>query len=402
MTLFVVLLVLGVLYCCVSTHALFRDGVFCKPAAPPRTSVWLPQNGRRATTDDGISHVVLIDEAEDGGEAKDGGGAAAAADAGATQVTIIKRLAVIVNPNAGVKAKGKSKLDVCRDVWLAAGIEVDVWETTHAGHLREMARDKDIDGLDCLCVLGGDGSIHELVNGMLARADGKMLPLGLLPGGSGNSIMCDLGTWDLAEAAAIVARGEICPMDINLVQTLGTTAASANCAIWGLVGDIGVIAENFRWMGPGRYNACAVWGLLKGFSQHVVMDVIDKNGANVRFEGDYLTVYINQTQHFGKGMRATPDAAVNDGLMDLTMVKAGTSTRAEMLAVLQQMPDGGHANNPNIAIHQVRECSLQFPEPGVWHLDGEILKHDGTVHVTCKKQILPILADKNGIAGSMV
>ena len=70
MTLFVVLLVLGVLYCCVSTHALFRDGVFCKPAAPPRTSVWLPQNGRRATTDDGISHVVLIDEAEDGGESE--------------------------------------------------------------------------------------------------------------------------------------------------------------------------------------------------------------------------------------------------------------------------------------------------------------------------------------------
>ena len=46
-----------------------------------------------------------------------------------------------------------------------------MWKTTHAGHAREMARDNDLSGFDALCIIGGDGSIHELVNGILARAD---------------------------------------------------------------------------------------------------------------------------------------------------------------------------------------------------------------------------------------
>lgn len=127
-----------------------------------------------------------------------------------------------------------------------------------------------------------------------------------------------------------------------------------NTAIFGLVGDIGVIAEKFRWMGPGRYDAVAVWGLLKGFKQHVLIDVIDEDGKEIHLDEHLLTVVVNHTQHFGKGMRVCPNAAANDGLMDLMFVLAGSQGRGEMLAVLQQMPDGGHANNPNIKTMQVR------------------------------------------------
>ena len=127
-----------------------------------------------------------------------------------------------------------------------------------------------------------------------------------------------------------------------------------NTAVFGLVGDIGVIAEKFRWMGPGRYDAVAVWGLLKGFKQHVLIDVIDEDGKEIHLDEHLLTVVVNHTQHFGKGMRVCPNAAANDGLMDLMFVLAGSQGRGEMLAVLQQMPDGGHANNPNIKTMQVR------------------------------------------------
>ena len=73
-----------------------------------------------------------------------------------------------------------------------------------------------------------------------------------------------------------------------------------NTAIFGLVGDIGVIAEKFRWMGPGRYDAVAVWGLLKGFKQHVLIDVIDEDGKEIHLDEHLLTVVVNHTQHFGK------------------------------------------------------------------------------------------------------
>merc|ERR1712096_381433 len=150
----VFLLVLGVVYCIHGTRRFFADGICCMPTPPPKASSWMQRSAAGEV------------EGEEGG---------------------IKSLAVIVNPNAGLK-KGEGNLAKCKRVWDAAGINVNIWKTTHAGHAREMARDNDLDGLDALCVIGGDGSIHELVNGLLARKDGRMLPVGFLPGGSGNSI----------------------------------------------------------------------------------------------------------------------------------------------------------------------------------------------------------------------
>ncbi len=373
---------LGCIYCVLGCRRFCAQGVCCKPKGPPKTSCWVPADGHGA------------------GEAK--------GEDGFSFVGKVKKLAVIMNPNAGVK-KGASNLEICRAAWAEAGVEVEVWETTHQGHAREMGRDKDLTGLDALCVIGGDGSIHELCNGVLARptdgsAKGRVPPLGFLPGGSGNSIMCDFGTWDMAEAARAVVAGpqNVARMDVNMVKTMGQTVASVNECVFGLVGDIGVIAEDFRWMGPGRYNAVAVWGLLKGFKQHVVVDVVGADGSTMRYDDDFLTVFVNQTQHFGKGMRAAPEARVDDGLLDLTMVKAGAATRGEMLAVLQQMPDGGHLTNPKIQIMQVRAVTFKFDNPGVFNCDGENMKHDGTVAITCQKQLLPVFADKTRIAGSMV
>merc|ERR1712232_148115 len=155
-----------------------------------------------------------------------------------------------------------------------------------------------------------------------------------------------------------------------------------NAISFGLVGDVGVIAEDYRCLGPARYNAVATWGLLKGFKQAVVLDIVDARGVRYCMKGDFLTCFINQTQHFGKGLRAAPKARLDDGLMDLVCVKAGAATRGEMLAVLQQMPKGAHADNPNMEFIQCKEVTLDFGCPGVFNVDGEVARHDGRVRVS--------------------
>ena len=260
--------------------------------------------------------------------------------------------------------------------------------------------EENLDGVDVLCAIGGDGTIHELCNGMLMRKDGKSVPLGFLPGGSGNSVMCDFGTWSIEAAAERVANGTVLGMDVCNVTTLGQTIASINELTFGLIGDIGVIAEDFRWMGPERYNAVAAWKLLAGFKQHVSVDITDETGQPQSFDGEYLTVFLNQTQHFGKGMRAVPSALVDDGLVNVVMVES--ASRGEMLAILQQVPQGRHEASSVIQNLTASDVTLKFDCPGVFNVDGEILKHDGTVHVAVAKRKLQVIADSTAIAGNMV
>ena len=127
---------------------------------------------------------------------------------------------------------------------------------------------------------------------------------------------------------------------------MAVSIASMNVAAWGLVGDCGVIAEDYRCLGPGRYDAVAVWGVAKGGGWPCKLtyetpcdDEEDeeppkqasdaenpptgrdggakKKMKTVTVERNLMTAFMNSTQHFGKGLRATPDARLDDGLADL-------------------------------------------------------------------------------------
>lgn len=191
----------------------------------------------------------------------------------------VKNLTVIFNPHGGATKKGLSKIDVCKAVWEKKGISVEVLETTHAGHCKELAEEVNLDGCDALVAIGGDGTVHELCNGFLSRKEKPAnTTLGFCPGGSGNSVMCDFGTWSLEEGATIIADGKTADMDVCKVETDGDIIASVNTIIFGLIGDIGVMAEAFRWCGPSRYENVAGIKLLCSYKQHVKMRLTGKDG----------------------------------------------------------------------------------------------------------------------------
>ena len=75
----------------------------------------------------------------------------------------------------------------------ANNFDITVSETQFKGHATELANQLPFTDYAGIIVAGGDGTLHEVINGMLARQDGQTLPLGLIPGGSGNSLAVDLG-----------------------------------------------------------------------------------------------------------------------------------------------------------------------------------------------------------------
>jgi len=271
--------------------------------------------------------------------------------------------------------------NVVLPLWKDKSIEVTVLKTQYAGHARDYAATVPLDGYDGLCVIGGDGSFHELINGLLSRKDQKQIPIGLIPGGSGNSVALDLGLADTKEAAARIAAGVSVAVDANRITDDGKLLVySVNEMACGIVGEVGITAEAVRCFGPARYDICAIWQVLKGNTSPMKLTM---NGdSNKTVVGEFVTAFVNQTQHFGKGLRATPLAKIDDGVMDLCFMKEGT--RGEQLEIFLQLPTGAHHANPGLTFQQVREVTLTpHAKSGVLNIDGEIMRYDGTIRVQC-------------------
>ena len=137
------------------------------------------------------------------------------------------KFVLIVNPQSGKKQSPKI-LDLVKPVFDSYGVEVSIIRTDFPGHAKDLATSSDLDGYAGFLVLGGDGTFNEVVNGMFARSDGKTFPIGLIPGGSGNSLLHDLGLVDPVAAAEAIVAGHTRFIDAAQIHMNGSEQYSTN------------------------------------------------------------------------------------------------------------------------------------------------------------------------------
>ena len=104
----------------------------------------------------------------------------------------IKKAILIFNPVSGGKKGKKLAEKVVAPMFKAAGVELVLSPTTHAGHAIELAATLELSDVDALCALGGDGTLSDVASGFLSRSDQSNVVLGFIPGGTGNTIMHDV------------------------------------------------------------------------------------------------------------------------------------------------------------------------------------------------------------------
>ncbi|NQT97842.1 MAG: diacylglycerol kinase family lipid kinase [Candidatus Marinimicrobia bacterium] len=298
----------------------------------------------------------------------------------------VRTMALIVNPMGGLK----SGLDIfhrVKPILEAGGYELDVIETRYAGHARDIARSIDLEPYEGICAIGGDGTMHEVLNGLMARADGKMIPLGLIPGGTGNSLMHDLDCLDPVEAAKIIVQGHTRKIDAAKVQMDHKVVYAFNIIGWGLVTDLNVRAENVRWMGETRYTYAAVMEIMKARKRHVKLIV-----EGEEFDQDFIFILGSITKFAGKGMMMGPKAKLNDGLIDLSVVR--DTTRKNLLNLFPKIFNGDHIYSDLLDYRQVTDFSIIPDEHDALNIDGEILGST-PIHVTMQRDAFSIFIDQN-------
>ena len=293
-----------------------------------------------------------------------------------------RRLFLAVNPRGGLK-RGAAVLAQVRPLFEEAGVELAIHETSHPGHARELVANLDLEGLDGLCAVGGDGTMHEMINGLLARPDKPDLPLGLIPAGSGNAFLYGFGIHNPIEAARRILEGAIHTIDVARLSLDDRVVYAFNVLGWGLVTDITILAEKLRWIGENRYTVASALEILRARRRQARLAC-----AELELDEGLSFFMACNTPYTGKGMRMAPRADCTDGLVDLVIVRK--ATRRQMLALLPKVFDGSHIESPLVEYVQTRSFDFVPSLDETTNIDGELVDWS-PLHVEMVPQAVRVL-----------
>jgi len=294
----------------------------------------------------------------------------------------MKKVYLIYNPLSGNK-KSIVILEKILPIFERGNLITEVIETKYAGHAREMANTLPFYGYDGLCVIGGDGTMHEIVNGMMKRQDQAKIPIGLIAGGTGNSFMHDIGALDPEVAAMRILTGRTRKVDIAHVDANGEILYGFNIVGWGLPTDILETSFKLKWLGGQCYNVASIIEVLRNKPRLAKVKIDSQNIA-----GDYGFILGCNTMYTGKGMKMAPLAQINDGLIDLIVVrKAG---RLKLLYLFTKIFKGRHIGDPAVVYHQCSTFSIEPVENHKLNIDGEMIGCT-PVYVTMMPGVIEVL-----------
>jgi diacylglycerol kinase (ATP) len=239
----------------------------------------------------------------------------------------------------------------------------------------ELARRALDDGSRFLVAVGGDGTIHEVVNGMIEE-DRPVRPdavFGVVAAGTGSDFIKTFGLPSMpAHAVAHLDGPESFRIDIGKVTYMkeGHSAVRyfPNIAEVGLGARVAARAARLpRVLGPTVYFFAFWIELLRHRAMDATVDLVDRT-----YEGKVDNIVVANGQFFGGGMKIAPKAAPTDGLLD---VQIHSAPKREAIALLPQIYKGEHLPHPNIHEAKRARLSIDAPVPLPIEADGEPLGH---------------------------
>jgi YegS/Rv2252/BmrU family lipid kinase len=276
----------------------------------------------------------------------------------------------LVNPASANGSTGRRWPELARRA-AAAGLEGDALVSERPGHLGELARKAVDGGATWIVVVGGDGTVHEVVDGLLKADLGAHVELSVLPLGTGRDFARSLRIPNRLDAAIEVARdGRVRTIDVGratyTVDGGEAHAYFANFAGAGISGAIAGRANRTTKALGGRLSF--VFATLAVFSrwQAVEMTIaIDGEARRARL----LEALAMNGDYTAGGMRAAPDAALDDGRFDVVLI--GDFSKREFATTFPKIYRGTHVSHAKVEIVRARELRVDAPSPLPIVLDGE-------------------------------
>ena len=271
------------------------------------------------------------------------------------------RFIILFNPNAG-RGKARWVLREALEVIRRKGIVADVQESRDAQHLLALARQAAAEKPDAVVSLGGDGTQHYVLNGIM----GSEIPLGVIPCGSGNDLAKGLRIPLQTRAAAEV----LCACNTRRVD-LGRVGTTVFSCIAGAGFDSVVTRyanERVRRLRGSLAYAWSILRCLEAYRPEPLEIVSDVQG----FSGEVIFAVVGNNVSYGGGIRLTPRAQLDDGLLDVCIVPY--LGKWELLRWVPSAYRGLHLRHPRIIYFQARKVSFHSTSRLELFGDGEFMQ----------------------------
>jgi diacylglycerol kinase (ATP) len=279
----------------------------------------------------------------------------------------LRRLVAILNPTAD-RGRTARLAESLRDA-LGARFELRLLQTTARGEAVKLAHDAASAGCDAVIAIGGDGTVHEVMNGLMRVTPAAQRPaMGILPAGSGNDVAYALGiTKNLAEAAATIERGATRAVDIGNVQAVG--GPSCHC-----INNIGTLLEGEINRESHRLTWPRGSGLYLRALMHTLLRPLPVDHVSLTFDGQTSSrvatiLSIANGPRSGGKFQLMPDAQIDDGRFDYLL--AGPISRLRLLWNVRHALAGRRLGGDWIERGRFSRLTLQADKPLVVHIDGE-------------------------------
>ncbi|MFQ5896680.1 MAG: diacylglycerol/lipid kinase family protein [Candidatus Methylomirabilia bacterium] len=276
------------------------------------------------------------------------------------------RAFVVVNPAAG-GGRTKRLWRSIGDRLFRLGLDFEFAETTGRGMATDMARQAATDRWPLVVVVGGDGTVNEVINGLLDASGNPLGALGVISTGRGRDVSRNLGVSpDREVAARRIVEGEEVLVDLGVTEwDRGQRRYFVNAAGAGFDAVVAQRAQARGGSGTIPY-LLAVLGALRNHRPALAGVLLDEQPA---WSGLMTAVVVANGAYYGGGMKIAPDADPADGWLDLVVL--GDLGRVELLRWLPTVYRGTHLANPNVTALRGRTVLITSATPLPVHADGE-------------------------------
>jgi YegS/Rv2252/BmrU family lipid kinase len=280
---------------------------------------------------------------------------------------------VIVNPAAGANTT-HHKWPGIQSLLKNSGLSFDFQFTEGRGHGIELAKEAAGDGYRYLVAVGGDGTIHEVANGILQTRNAKETSLGVICTGTGSDLARSVGiSHDYTQACSSVTGQRRVVVDIGLVKYHKKGQACERYFVnsAGIGFDATVVAATEQL--PKFFGGTIPYltGLVRSFLGYRNKTVTMKIGDRAPEKLKVLSVVVANGRYFGGGMHIAPEAKLDDNLLDLVIV--GDFGKVELLRIFPRVYKGTHLGYHKIRLEKDTSISIESPQKFLLHADGEIL-----------------------------
>jgi diacylglycerol kinase (ATP) len=291
---------------------------------------------------------------------------------------------LIINPNAGLGRAWRLGSDLRPIVEEFGG--ADWTGTVYPTHATELAIQAAEQGYELIIAVGGDGTAHEVINGLMQIPAERRPRLGVVPVGTGNDFAFNVGMQTRPE----VAMRQVFNGNSKRIDLVKVVDSNGRCEYWdntfGIGFDATVTIRSRR------------IPFLRGFPVYLISVLqtvlLNHDAAQLKvstdaeeWESDSLLLVLCNGPREGGGFRVAPDAEVDDGQLDYAMIRR--VSRPMMFRLIPEVMKGTHGRFKDVRIGRFRQMQVESDRPLIIHTDGEIYAGFGTDIRQLTIEILP-------------